>query len=371
MAAVLLFFARQSRAAEGHADYKYEVYAEDDNRTTVRTHSAFAEAKLTSWLDVQGQFVYDAISGATPTGGLPPPGSNQVPLAELDDIRRAVQFAPGLKLGPHTFRPQIAYSTESDYVSVTPSITWTLDLNKKNTTLTAGVAHSYDRLTHGIYLGPDPQDKDSTDVLLGVAQVLSRTTLLNVSLSLGSAHGYLSDPYKGFQFTEYPDRNSLFPEMRPRHRTKQIFSVTLNQAVEPADGAAELTYRFYHDSFGIFSHTVSLEWFQNIGKYLIVAPLFRYYEQTEAGFYLRSFAADPSDSQNPNNALIPQFYSADYRLSALRTLTYGVGLTVKPCKWLYFDAAYKRYAMTGLDGGTPASSYSQANVYTIGLRLFF
>lgn len=68
---------------------------------------------------------------------------------------------------------------------------------------------------------------------------------------------------------------------------------------------------------------------------------------------------------------IPQFYSADYRLSAFRSLTYGVGLTVKLGRQFFLDTAYKRYEMRGLDGSTPQSSYAQANIYTAGLRFHF
>jgi hypothetical protein len=82
-----------------------------------------------------------------------------------------------------------------------------------------------------------------------------------------------------------------------------------------------------------------------------------------------SFDADPSDPSNPNNALVPQFYSSDYRLSQLRTLTYGLTVMVRVRKWLSLDAAYKRYEMRGLDSETARSNYPKANVYTIGLSV--
>lgn len=359
--------------AENHADYKFELYAEEADRMLIRTHSALVEQTLTSWLALKGSFVYDGISGATPTGGPPPAGSSQVPLAEIEDIRWAFAVEPILTFGRHTIRPQFAYSIEHDYESIAPSLNYLLDFNQKNTTLALGVAHNFDRLTHGLFL-TEPQERNTTDGLLGVTQVLTPTTLFNVTLTLGTASGYLSDPYKGFWFTQYcptcPEP-FLFPEKRPGHRTKQIISATLNQAVEPLRGSAELTYRFYHDSFGLAGHSVTLEWFQNLGRYVVLAPLFRYYEQSAADFYLLSFPADPADPDNPNNALIPQSYSADYRLSALRSLTYGVSATMKVRKWLFLDLGYKYYNMVGLDGVTAASNYPRANIYTVGLRLFF
>ena len=110
--------ARGAAAAENHVDYKYELYAEEADRTRVETHSALFEQRLAPGVALKGALVYDAISGATPTGGPPLPGSSQVPTVELNDIRRAGYLEPNFKFGRHTFAPQVAYSLENDYESV-------------------------------------------------------------------------------------------------------------------------------------------------------------------------------------------------------------------------------------------------------------
>lgn len=355
--------------AQNHVDYKYELYTEEASRITVHTHSALFEQKLAPGVALKGALVYDGISGATPTGGPPPTGSSQVPTVEIDDTRRAGYIEPVFKFGQHTLAPQVAYSREEDYESVGLTLNYLLDFNRRNSTLNLGVAHNFDRLT-GFELGNQWENKNVTDFLAGLTQVLTPTTLFNATLTLGTANGYLSDPYKGFRFTGYPDPTALFPEKRPGHRTKQIVSTTLTQFVEPLNGSAELTYRFYHDSHEVLGHTVTLEWLQSIGRHLTLAPLVRYYHQSEAYFYRLSFDADPS-SPYPPPVRIPQFYSADYRLSAFQSLTYGVSLTLKLAQQFFLDAAYKRYDMRGLDGATPQSSYAQANVYTIGMRWHF
>lgn len=177
--------------------------------------------------------------------------------------------------------------------------------------------------------------------------------------------------YKGVRFDGYPDPNALFPENRPGHKTRQVAYISLTQFVEPLHGSAELAYRFSHDSFGIFSHTASLAWYFNFGKRVVFSPLFRYYEQSNASFYGVRFNGDPSDPESYPDVVIPEFYSADYRLSALQSFTYGAGVTVRITKWLSFDAAYKRYQMEGLNSATPASNFPVANVYTVGMRLWF
>src|SRR5580765_6153695 len=56
---------------EDHFDYRYDDYQESDQRIHVKTHSAFLELLLNSTVSLNAQFVYDGISGATPTGGPP------------------------------------------------------------------------------------------------------------------------------------------------------------------------------------------------------------------------------------------------------------------------------------------------------------
>lgn len=366
---ILYRLAESGCGAQNHLDYKFEYYAEEKDRIQIQTHTALFEQSLSPSIALRGGVVYDAISGASPRGGPPPQGSRQVALKEIEDTRYGGSLESDLRFGRHTLRPGIALSYEGDYESVAPSLNYLADFNQRNTTLQLGLAHNFDRITGGIYIPPGSRDKDSADFLLGLTQVLGPRTLFNVTLTLGTAHGYLSDPYKGFRFTEYPDPNVLFPEKRPGHRTKQIVSISLNQHVERLNGSAELTYRFYHDSFGLLAHTASLEWFQKIGKRVRVAPFLRVYEQSAADFYRLSFDADPSDTENPNNAFVPRYYSSDYRLSKLRTFTYGLGTTVRLRTGLFFDTAYKRYEMRGLDGRTASSNYPNANIWTLGLRL--
>ena len=113
------------------------------------------------------------------------------------------------------------------------------------------------------------------------------------------------------------------------------------------------------------------EWFQELGSRVIVSPLFRYYEQSNASFYLTSFDADPTDTENPDQPKIPKFYSADYRLAAFRSFTYGLGITVKIHRHVRFDVAFKRYTMHRLNVATPVESFPRANVGTVGLRVMF
>ena len=403
--AAILQLAQQVRGrCEDVVAYRYESYREDAGRVQVDTQTAYFETTLDPRVAVKGQFVYDAISGATPTGGPPAAGDTQVPLVGLHDQRHSGSISSDLKAGRTTTTPGFAYSTESDYESYGISLNEDVDFNQRNTTLNIGAAHNFDRVKG--FFQRDWQDKGSTDVLVGVNQLLGPHTYVTFNVTLGYSDGYLTDPYKGVNFTyRYPisfydpvdvDVNS--PEQRPTHKFRQVALVSLTHYVEAVRGSAEVSYRFHHDDWGIFSQTVEVAWHQKLGKQLMVSPLFRFYNQTAADFYATRFNGDPSfpggavgaaqkdgfsilfndDPSFPGDAAgtfavpaHPANYSSDYRLSRLQTFTYGVVASWRIHENLSLEAAYKRYEMVGLDGVTLASAYPSAHIFTLGLDLHF
>jgi len=368
----LQFLLAHRLRGENHIDYRFEDYQEQNGRIGVRTQGLLFEATVHPSVKLEGEFVYDAISGATPTGGPPPAGSNQVPLAQMDDTRYAGYLQSSLRWGGNqTTTPQLSYSWEHDYISAGVSLNHTIDFNEKNTTLALGASYSYDTIQPDFWYG-DKEYKNTGDFLLGITQLLGPKTTFMANLTLGTAQGYLSDPYKGVRFTGYDDPNTLFPEMRPGSRFKQIGFFSLTHFVTPANGSAEISFRTYHDSYDIFSQTVTVRWFQKVGKHLILSPIFRFMNQTEAGFYATEFPGDPLLRPGDTGYVpIPKNYSADYRLSAMNTFTYGLSATVIIKDRVYLDFAYQRYDMTGTDGVTSASAYPTANIFSAGVRVWF
>ncbi len=384
--ALALYLLQLNRAlAEDHVDYRYEDYREDGGRMVIATHSWLFETKLMPWLSVQGEAVFDAISGATPTGGppatdikdpFPPPGpyNNTVPLTRMHDKRYAGNLDALMSFGPHHITPQFSYSEESDYISYGAALNYSLDLNQKNTTLNLGWSHDFDTIlaTPFTYIFKK-KSKDTDDFLVGVNQLLGPKTVLTLNFTFRNSHGYEDDPYRGVLFGDYPqgDLNnpSLFAEHRPDFKRSYIGYASLLQYVAPLNGGFEGSYRFYDDTFGIRAHTVAISWHQKIGRMFLISPVFRYYRQTAADFYATQFAGDPSNPFDPNP--VPAYYSADYRLSKMETFTYGLEASARVTDWLTLDLAYKRYEMRGLDGVTSPSAYPKANIVTVGARLWF
>jgi uncharacterized protein DUF3570 len=384
--AVALYLLQLNRAlAEDHFDYRYESYQEDSGRIGVDTQSWLFEKRITPWLSLQGEAVYDAISGATPTGAppatdinvpFPPPGpyNTTVPLTHMHDKRWAGVMNGMMTFGPHHITPQFSFSSEHDYISYGAALNYSLDLNQKNTSLNLGWSHDFDTIlaTPFTYIFKNRR-KNTDDFLIGVNQLLSPKTVLTVNFTFRNSHGYEDDPYRGVLFGDYPqgDLNnpSLFAEHRPDFRHSYIGYASLLQYITPLNGGIEGSYRFYDDTFGIRAHTVAVSWHQKIGRMFLLSPVFRYYRQTAADFYATQFAGDPSNPFDPNP--VPTYYSADYRLSKMETFTFGLEASARVTDWLTLDLAYKRYEMRGLDGVTSQSAYPKANIVTVGARLWF
>ena len=348
--------------SEDQVANKVEYYTEDGNRIDVLTESAYFDKAINSTLSVQGSFVYDSISGASPTGAPPPAGSNKVPTADMDDTRYAGDLKLGIHLANHTLAPQFSYSTEHDYTSLGLAFNDAIEFNQKNTTLNIGISHDFDQVEPTFF--PNAKHKDSSEALIGVTQLLNPQTYVTVNGTIGYSEGYLADPYKRFRFTGYPDPTSTFPEKRPEHKFKQVLYAGATHFFDPANASLETSYRFYHDSFDIYAHTLGLTWYQKLGKHVIIAPFFRYYYQSAADFYHVQLPGDPSDPANPTP--IPAYYSADYRLSELQTFTFGSKVIFQINDHIRIDAEYARYDMEGMNGRTSQDAYPKANVFSIG-----
>jgi len=405
----LVLWPLRRLSAENRVEYRFSDYVEDADRIKVQTHSVWFEYDLQSKVALRGSYVNDAISGATPTGQVYRDGTAVDPIP-LSDERNAGFLETSIRAGRTTTTPQISYSEESDYRSLGVSLTEAIDFNERNTTLVLGIAHNADHV--GRSKRPDSfKYKGSSDFLVGLNQILGPKTVLTANLTVGYADGYLSDPYKRvsylFDLPGVPANNVLNfdNDHRPRHKLKQVVFVGLKQAVTAVDASIDVGYRFHHDDWGTIANTAEVTWNQRVLKRVIVSPLFRYHRQSAADFYTtrlntyvglagRRLAFTPDDSLvaiegdgsgvfetevlgNPGAYNIvgvpaaPRYYSADYRLSALETFTYGLSVAIKLHEKVTLNLGYQRYEMHGLDGVTPRSVYPKAHVFSAGLGATF
>jgi hypothetical protein len=370
LAALLVMSLPRSARAENSISYKYADYQEMGGRIGVQTQGAFIEQDLGPDTHIKLIGVLDAIAGATPTGQPLKSGTNEVPLSNLHEYRKAWSADISHQFRRVNVALGAANSRESDYISTGWSVNALTDFNQKNTTLLTGFAGTDDKIR--VFYQPAWARKRTEDVIVGVTQLLDPRTSATLNVTWGRQRGQISDPYKLVQknIEIFPTvfLPLTFTENRPGHREKWIALFSLNRAFPEARGTTEGSYRYYHDTFGTNAHTIDLSWFQRVGEKLILKPSFRFYEQSAARFY----AYDLNRTSVVPRSGIPNrggpFYSSDYRLSAFRSTTTGLKAIWKISHALQFDAAWEWYKMRGRDGITPASAYARARILTAGLK---
>ena len=287
-----------------------------------------------------------------PQQAAPAAPNDQVKTAQLEDERFAISLELAKRLNDHVFTFQGAYSSESDYESIAGSLKHAIDISLHNRTWRWGLAFTHDTIS--AFTQTQEEDRDTIDFIVGVTQILSPKTLFEANMQFGYGTGYFTDPYKVVELN-----GTLVPERRPDEKHTQVLYLSLLHYIKWLRASAELSYRWYNDSFGIQGNTATLTWHQHIGDRVVLSPLLRYYRQSEADFYGLRFAGSPSE------------YSSDYRVSAFEALSYGIKLAVTTEHDVTYDLAYERYEQEGTDGVTPASAYPSAHIVTIGLRKTF
>ena len=359
----VVFGLPQILRGENQAAYRYENYSEDKKRMQIETHSVYFEQKLLELVTAKGELVYDGISGATPTGTHDAKG--KVLTTKLKDLRRAGNLGFEWRFANHKLNTGGSFSEEHDYISHGVSVGDAIEFNEKNTVIQFGVSHNFDSVRDGVN-HKKWHGKDSTEAIIGISQLLSPRDIFTAAFTFGNDSGYLSDPYRLAEYHPviFPKGFNIgVPERRPAHRNKEIVFTSLTHHFDSLDASLEGAYRFYHDSFGVDSHTVSLTWHQWLGKHLIVEPAFRFNEQSAASFYDTTFSG-------PFTANPKGYHSSDYRLSNFYSLDFGLQATVALNDHVHIIGGYHRYEMYGLDKTSPAM-YPQANIFTVGLQFLW
>ena len=309
--------------AYGRADSKSGASAYDE-RILVKATSSSLVVPINSEWSVSGTLITDSISGASPA-------YHTQALSYLKDFRRAVDTSLTRYLPNGTLTLGMSHSGENDYVSRAASLLATRSSENKNTTWTAGIAINRDQINPANQIVFN-ETKRSSEVLLGVTQVVTMNDIVQFNMGYYKGQGYFSDPYK------------IYDE-RPRDRTQQKFQTRWNHYFNDLNATSRLAYRYYTDSWGIRSHTLDAEWVQQFGNGWSVAPALRYYTQTAAKFYvevdprLSPFPANP-----PPNAL---YFSEDQRMSAFGGLTMGMKLTKQLNLDTKVDVKFEQYGQKG------------------------
>jgi len=336
------------QAEEGAWDIDSAIlyYAEDNDRVQAIEPVISGRKDLGDEEAVSFKLVVDSLTGASATGAVP---STQVQTFTRPSGSGTYQVAPNETPLDDTFKDtRVAYSMnwekpidrnnrrnygfnvskEYDFTSLSANALWQHDTNQKNTTYSYGLNLELDEI-EPVGNVPDPlssmndQNKGSAsdsrniiDLLFGVTQVIDRSSLFQVNLSLSEANGYMNDPYKLVSVVDSTSGepiDQLF-ENRPDSRSRQSLYGKYKKTLGN-DDVFTASYRYMTDDWGIDSNTFDFTYRLKFNQGYYLQPRLRLYDQSAADFYAY-FLVDGES--------LPSDVSADYRLGEMEATTVGL-----------------------------------------------
>ena len=352
------------------ASYKVSNYSEDD---LDRSESPFGDLerydidvhqfKLTSPVGRNFSITLDAnhetMSGASPW--YTTSDSNGEPLVALSgasgiyDERSEVSLNTSYYFDKGTLSGSFGYSEEDDYRASYYALSGSRNFNGELTTLSFGYSYSSDDIfpTDALLFNRVvDESKSSKSGVISLSQIINPTSTFQLSLNISEQSGFLSDPYK-------------LRDIRPKDKTQIAVTNSYRHFMINANAAFHANYRYYHDDFGISSHTFDASWHQNIGRSVRLIPNIRYYTQSAANFF-----TNIDDFQKSVN----EYQSSDYRLSSFGAISGGVSLVLSRGQWAATLNA-ERYVATdhfsAYSVSRPSTALVRYNRISLGIEFIF
>lgn len=357
--------------------YQYSFYQEDNapankvisgdtDRYDINVHQFQLLTPINEHLEIALDFAYERMSGASPWFLGPDENNNPVQVmsgASISESRQDSHIGASYYLEKSKINLGLGLSEENDYRAISAQLGGEFELNNKQTTLHWGLSGSSDKIQPtdaDIFpLRVKKEHKKSQGLLLGVTQIINRHQLIQATLSYQHTSGFLSDPYKQVLVA-----NNIVADKRPENKNQWTGQVDYRDFFSAADGALQLSYRYYHNSWALHSHTLDAAWVQNFAQQWQITPSIRYYSQRQAEFYGAFF------EQNPNDNL----YSSDYRLSSYGAWSFGLKLKKEFENW-GFNVFLQRYISDGDYALEPSHSTDPAlldyTLLSIGFHFSF
>jgi len=322
----------------------YKDYQRSGDRIKIVEPMIWLDAPLTSDLQLQANVVVDTITGASPV-------FQNTLVSGIEDRRRAGDVKLTKYFDDFSVAAGVAASKELDYESRSVNLETRIDFNQKNTTLALGVGLTRDKI--GSTVDPTLDERRrSTDVMVGVTQIIDSLSLVQTNLALSWGQGFYSDAYKAL-------------DTRPDERRQAVGLVRYVRYVPKLDGALHADYRYFTNDWGVRAHTFDFSWYQNVGESWKVIPGLRYYSQQRADFYSTQF---------PPTAPFT-YFSTDQRLSTFGGITTSLKVSKNFAYGWQADMKYEFYrqdASLHLGGeGSPGVEPFYARAWTFGISRSF
>ncbi|MEO6773484.1 MAG: DUF3570 domain-containing protein [Kofleriaceae bacterium] len=307
LAVLLVSIAATARGDTGFVS-KVQLYADSDHTTVISplvqgTADVAPDTTVTLGYvaDVVTSASVDIVSQASPT--------------TIHDTRQQVSASLAQTFGSLKLHGGYSFSHENDYLSHSLNLGLDQEAFDKNTTFSLGYAVNLNTVGRR---DDDNFSRSLTNQSFSLAwtQIVTPTLLTQLTYELGYANGFQSSPYR---FVPIRPTLDATPEMwvmetDPDTRFRHAVVFGVNRAIGESS-SIQGDYRFYHDTWGITSHTLGARLFTHLSPALELRLRERFYTQGSASFY----------QENYTN--VEQYMAFDRELSALWSETFGVKLS--------------------------------------------
>ncbi len=212
--------------------------------------------------------------------------------------------------GNTTMSVNYTSSVESDFDATTYSFSVSQDMFGDLTTLTLTYALGDDIVGNS----SDPtfeRENDRQHYGIGLTQIFTRNLIAALNFETITDEGFLNNPYRSVRYADPGSAlgYSYEPELYPNTRTSTAVGLRAKYYL-PYRAAIEAEYRYFTDTWGIDSDTMSLSYIHPLGPWTFTAK-YRYHDQTGADFFSDIFPREQATN----------FRGRDKELSALTSST--------------------------------------------------
>jgi hypothetical protein len=243
----------------------------------------------------------------------------------------------------------LSFSTEFDYQSVGVNVNFAKKTKDHNGEFSAKLQAYIDQLKYILPIelrpggGSDNDNytnkaRNSFSGSLSYSQIINQRLQIMFLADIVYQQGYLGLPFHRV----YLNDNTVHVENLPGTRMKIPLGIRANYFI--GDKVILRTfYRYYHDDWGLNAHTLNLEAAVKITPFFSITPFYRYYSQSAVDFFAPYKVHIATD----------QYYTSNYDLSRFNSNFYGAGFRIIPPKgvfgmqhWNMLELRYGHYTRT-------------------------
>jgi hypothetical protein len=266
---------------DDRADLFYSSYK--GGGMNITGESVLVRKKFGENFAVEGNYFIDKVSGAS-VDVL----SNA---SVIKDERKQKSISAEFIHDKTTYNLSFSNSAERDYVSNTTHFSLSQDMFGDLTTITLGFTDSRDKVgeNNGTAFKPDVAwlgHAQSRSYSAGVSQILTKNWITGLSVEVITDQGLLSNPYRSVRYID-PQAAlgySLASQVYPNTHTSTAIEGRTKYYL-PYRAAAEFSYRYFSDTWGIHANTFELGYTQPLANKFILEGRIRHYSQNHASFY--------------------------------------------------------------------------------------